>query len=90
MEEALNNHQELDTWFSEVKRWDKYDYCETRKVWLEIIGVPPHGWKWENFKKIAYLWGRLICLGKSIARTDNFESMKILIATDTFILLRMS
>ena len=38
----------------------------------------------ENFKKIADLWGRLICLGKSIAKTDTFESMNILIATDYF------
>ncbi|KAJ8450401.1 hypothetical protein Cgig2_004858 [Carnegiea gigantea] len=79
MEEALNNHQELDLWFSEVKRWDKYEYCETRMVWLEIIGVPPHGWKWENFKKIADIWGKLICLAKPIIRTESFESMKILI-----------
>jgi len=51
-------------------------------VWLEIIGVPPHGWKWENFKKIVELWGVLLCLGKPIIRTDSFESMKVLIATD--------
>ena len=40
--------------------------------------------KWENFKKIVDLWGRPISLGKSIARTDSFQSMKVLIVTNIF------
>ena len=51
---------------------------------MEIFGVPPHGWIWENFKGIANSWGRLINLGKSFVRTDSFESMKILIVNDHF------
>jgi len=81
-EAALQNHTELDVWFSEVQRWDKYTCCSSRRVWLEVIGVPPHGWVWENFKRIADRWGYLICLGKPILRTDSFDSMKILIETD--------
>ena len=53
MEEALKSHEGLTPWFSEVKRCDKYECYETRSVWLEMIGVPPPGWRWENFKKIA-------------------------------------
>jgi len=64
------------------QRWDKYECCTSRKVWIEVVGVPPHGWKWENFKAIAELWGYLICLGKPIARTDTFESIKLLIEID--------
>jgi len=85
MEEALRNHEELDHWFYDIKRWDKYDSCTIRKVWLEVIGVPPHGWKWENFKKIADIWGYLIYLGKSIAKTDTFESMRLLIETNILV-----
>jgi len=81
-DEALRNHKELDQWFSEIKVWDRYDTCTTRTVWLEVIGVPPHGWTWENFKKIADLWGDLICLGKPIFRTQAFDNIKILIETD--------
>lgn len=84
MEETLRNHGELDLWFSEIKKWRRYECCETRKVWLEIYGVPPHGWLWENFSKIAETWGRLICLGKPIYCTDSFESMKVRIVTDIF------
>jgi len=85
MEEALRNHEELDNRFIDIKPWDKYDCCSTRKVWLEVVGVPPHGWKWENFKKIADIWGYLISLGKPIARTDTFESMRLLIETNILV-----
>ena len=53
-------------------------------MWLEIFRVPPRGWCWENFERISNLWGRLISLGKSICRTDSFESMKMLIVTNSF------
>ncbi|KAJ8422483.1 hypothetical protein Cgig2_017611 [Carnegiea gigantea] len=56
MEEAFTNHEELDLWFSNIKKWSTYDSCESRKVWLEVFGVPPRGWCWENFNKIASLW----------------------------------
>jgi len=81
---VLSNHEELDLWFVSVKKWDKYDYCEMRRVWSEIFGVPPHVWTWDNFKKVTDIWGRIICLGESIARTDSFDSMKVLIDTDRF------
>ncbi|KAJ8429154.1 hypothetical protein Cgig2_010020 [Carnegiea gigantea] len=37
MEDALNNHQDLDLWFSEVKKWDKYEYCKTRRCGLKLL-----------------------------------------------------
>jgi len=84
LEELLCNHEELSQWFIEVKKWDKSDFCDSRRVWLEIFGVPPHGWSWENFQRIANIWGSLVSLGKSIARTDSFNSMKVLIDTGVF------
>ncbi|KAJ8434651.1 hypothetical protein Cgig2_034085 [Carnegiea gigantea] len=84
MEEVLSNHEELDLWFISVKKWEKFDYCETRRVWIEIFRVPPHRWTWDNFKKVTDIWGRIVCLGKSIARIDFFDSMKVLIDTDRF------
>ncbi|KAJ8427710.1 hypothetical protein Cgig2_019015 [Carnegiea gigantea] len=84
IDETLRNHGELDLWFSEIKKRSRYECCETRKVWLEIYGVPPHGWLWENFSKIAEIWERLICLGKPIYRIESFESMKVQIITYIF------
>ena len=48
MEEALRNHEELDVWFKDIIKWSKYETCESRKVWVEVFGVPPRGWCWEN------------------------------------------
>ena len=82
MEEALSHQEELQQWFVDVKKWGVEDCCDTRKVYLDIIGVPPHGWKWENFKQIAELWGQFICLGKSSSITESFEVMRVLIARE--------
>ncbi|KAJ8434196.1 hypothetical protein Cgig2_004667 [Carnegiea gigantea] len=73
MQEVLGNHDEQGHWFI------NYKTCETRTVWIEIFGVPPHGWKGENFRRIVELWGRVVCLGKSIDNSDSFEfeSMKV-------------
>ena len=76
--------QKLDLWLSDIKKWRVYEACESRRVWLEVFGIPSHAWCWENFKKIGDLWGTLICLGKPIPHTDSFESMKILITLDAF------
>jgi len=84
MQEALRNHEELDLWFKDITKWSKYEACESRKVWVEVFGVPPRGWCWENFKRISEVWGRLISLGKPISRMDSFESMKMLIVTNIF------
>ncbi|KAJ8447085.1 hypothetical protein Cgig2_022814 [Carnegiea gigantea] len=54
------------------------------KVWIEVLGVPPHGWHKENFKNIAELWRKLICLERAIDKIESFESMRILIDTAIF------
>ena len=81
MIEALDDQVELQQWFIEIRKWSMEIYCETRRVWLDVIGVPPQGWVWENFKQIAELWGRMICLGKSSTNTESFETMRVLVAT---------
>ena len=78
------NHEELDLWFKDITKWRKYESCESRKVWVEVFGVPPRGWCWENFKKISELWSGLISFGKSILRTDSIEFMKMLLVTTIF------
>jgi len=87
MEEALSSLDELYQWFEFIKRWDIAKCCDNRRVWIDILGVPPQGWKWENFKLIAELWGQLICLGKSTNNTESFEAMRALIATDRFCMI---
>ncbi|KAJ8420960.1 hypothetical protein Cgig2_012930 [Carnegiea gigantea] len=82
MEETCRNREELDLWSSEIKKWSRYECCDYRKLWLEIFGVPPHGWLWKNFNSVGEIWGRVVCLSKPIYHTNSFENMKILIVTD--------
>jgi len=84
MEECLRNHGELNEWFTYIVKWNTSDQAETRRVWLEVFGVPMHGWIEDNFKKITEVWGSLICLDQLADTTINYESMKILVATDQF------
>ncbi|KAJ8451976.1 LOW QUALITY PROTEIN: hypothetical protein Cgig2_016557 [Carnegiea gigantea] len=82
MENVLSNHEELDQWFIDIKRWDRYECCETRRTWIEVFGVPLHGWNWENFKNIVEIWGMVECWDTPIKETFSFESMRILISAD--------
>jgi len=36
MEKSLMNHQELGTWFYDIKKWIRDEFCDTREVWLRI------------------------------------------------------
>jgi len=67
-----------------VKNWDIYEACDSRRLWIEVFGVPPHGWSLRNFERMASLWGKLICLETSIDDTVCFDSMKILIESKSF------
>lgn len=65
MQNVLSNHEELDQWFIDIKRWDRYECCETRRTWIEVFGVPPHGRNWENLKKYSRNMGKGGMLGDS-------------------------
>ena len=84
MEECLTQHDELEQWFNSIEKWNITDQAESRRAWLEVYGVPVHGWTKENFKKIAEVWGRLIYLDTMDDPITNYESMKLLVATDQF------
>ena len=81
MEEAMNQKEALLHWFSDIKKWGMEDRCEARKTWLKVVGVPPQAWSWENFKSIAELWGKFVCLGKPSTATESFEVMKVCVVT---------
>ena len=84
LEECLKNHDELNKWFSSIEKWNLSVQAEIRRVWLEVFGVPIHGWAEENFKLIAEVWGRLICLDQPAGLTTTYESMKLMVVTDQF------
>ena len=83
-DEVFQNQGLLVKWFHEVKNWDIYEACDSRRLWIEVFGVPPHGWSLKNFEIIASIWGELICLETTIDDTICFSSMRILIKSKCF------
>ena len=83
-DEALKNQDLLVKWFHEVNNWDIYEACDSRRLWIEVFGVPAHGWSLKNFEKIVSLWGKLICLETLIDETVCFDSLRILIECKSF------
>ena len=44
VEAALSDGRDLLlNHFDEVKQWSDMELCQTRHVWLDCVGVPPHG-----------------------------------------------
>jgi len=81
MRQTLSNLEDMKQWFGEIKQWGSAETCESRRVWLSIVGIPPHGWRWDNFKMTAALWGVPLCMNRSAKLTESFEVMKVLIVT---------
>jgi len=82
MEECLRQCDELRQWFKSIEKWSITDKAEYRRTWVEVFGVPIHGWTKENFQKIAEVWGKLLSLESVDDPIPSYESMKMLIATD--------
>ena len=42
IKEKLKNEEAecLKQWFSSISDWAEEDVCKTRRLWLEIVGVP--------------------------------------------------
>ncbi|KAK9741836.1 hypothetical protein RND81_03G132200 [Saponaria officinalis] len=82
MEEILAKEDHLlSDYFCKMYSWNPYQHCESRRIWLEIIGVPPQCWCRDNFEKIAYIWGELVCLDTSTEKGENLMVGKMLIDT---------
>lgn len=69
---ALEESHGLPKWFIDIREWDKYESCDTRRVWLEILGVPPIGWHKDNFTQIAEQWGRIESMVENDGSPDSF------------------
>jgi len=55
--------------------------CESRRIWLEIVGIPLHLWSEQNIKKIAENWGDVVSVEKDSVMKTSFASTKAVIDT---------
>ncbi|KAK8673599.1 hypothetical protein V6N13_111925 [Hibiscus sabdariffa] len=67
--------------FCNINHWsEKANYTE-RATWLEIRGLPIHGWNHASIKRIAKLWGSFESLGENYNHSLDCEKVTMLIST---------
>jgi len=71
----------LKQWFSSVSDWAENDICQTRRLWLEMVGIPIHIWSEQNIKQIAGQWGDVLYVEKDTSKMASFASAKAVIDT---------
>jgi len=83
IKERLKNEgdERLKQWFSSISDWAEEDVCQTRRLWLEIIGLPIQLWSEQNIKKIAENWGDVVLMEEESLKLKSFASAKVIIDT---------
>ncbi|MED6219270.1 hypothetical protein PIB30_034285 [Stylosanthes scabra] len=77
-DETMHNDLLLSK-FDEIRPcWDIF-WCSSRRVWLEIIGMPVCLWCVENFDKIARSWGKVVRFDDRAELSKSFSVAKVLI-----------
>lgn len=80
--EAMSKEREvLGKFFAEFRMWSDEDWSQTRRIWLECYGVPPHAWSYDNIKRIGEEWGTVVCLDNTTKEGKSFSVARILIDT---------
>lgn len=49
-----------DSTFANIRPWAPQLVSDSRKVWIQVRGLPLHSWEESNFKKLCSLFGELI------------------------------
>ena len=71
----------LKQWFSSVSDWTENDICQTRRIWLEMVGIPIHIWSEQNIKQIAGQWGDVLYVETDTSKMASFASAKVVVDT---------
>jgi len=61
--------------------WSEDKSCQTRHIWIDTIGIPPHAWKTENIQNIIEIWGDLVGMEMSTSEAKSFVVPRALIDT---------
>ena len=85
MEDALTvSSEEMLKIVDDIRKWSSKEKCRVRRVWIECIGVPIHGWSLENFEKIGEVWGKFIKCDLTTLNNEDFRMARIQIDTTVF------
>jgi len=73
--------ERLNQWFYSVSDWNETEVCQTRRIWIEIVGLPLQFWSEANIKAIAAEWGDVVLVEKESSTLESLASAKVLIDT---------
>ncbi|PPR87922.1 hypothetical protein GOBAR_AA32765 [Gossypium barbadense] len=62
----------LKDFFIKIEPWSEKLKINERVAWIEVSGVPLHCWKYETFKRVAGLWGKLVSVVSMTVGDDLF------------------
>jgi len=77
----IEGFERLKQWFSSVDDWVESDVCLTRRLRLELVGLPVQVWSEQNIKKIAETWGDVVLVEMESYKLGSFASAKVVIDT---------
>lgn len=82
----IRDLSELDTdflsiGFMEVREVTNADLIPSRKVWIELRGLPILGWTEENYNDLVKEWGDIIHFGKTMDSESFYTVPKVMIET---------
>ncbi|MED6222278.1 hypothetical protein PIB30_062855 [Stylosanthes scabra] len=69
----------LRSLFDELRPQWGYSWSLSRRVWLEIVGIPVHLWSKDNIWNIGKLWGKPIMLDDTTEQLCSFSCARVLI-----------
>ncbi|MED6167585.1 hypothetical protein PIB30_004397 [Stylosanthes scabra] len=79
-DEAMQSYFLLNR-FAEVRECQVQDMSNSRRTWIEIYGMPLHGWNEDNLRKIAELSGVVVRFDACSMYGDELTAVRALIDT---------
>ncbi|MED6162213.1 hypothetical protein PIB30_068291 [Stylosanthes scabra] len=61
-----------------IPHWE-YFWSLSRRIWIEVMGLPIGLWCNENYNKIAKLWGKMVKLDDRIEESKSYSTARILL-----------
>ncbi|MED6222049.1 hypothetical protein PIB30_060724 [Stylosanthes scabra] len=72
-------HQGLCELFFEMRPQWGFLYVRSRRVWIEVVGVPVHLWSENTFMKLGKLWGKPVMMDELTNYYLSYTCASILI-----------
>ena len=66
-----------DSEVQEIRPWSTEEVCKFRRIWLECIRIPIHGWTLENFRRIRDSWEKFVKCDKITLAEASFMAARI-------------